>query len=366
MVSFGTHPIPNMRQRDSGPEGSQYSVFQRQNISLMNSSYKEPFIVAEIGVNHEGSLDAAIKLVESAASAGADAVKFQTYTPERYASSSDAVRLARVKQFALDEGEFRHIAEVATRMGIEFFSTPVTEDVVPFLDQISQRFKIASGDLTFEPVIRAVCRTGKPVLLSTGLGTVDEIDQAVKWITEEVGDDGLKERLTLMQCVSAYPTPIEEANILSVSFLAQRYNVPVGYSNHVLGPEACLAAVAHGASIIEVHFTDSKHDRDFRDHELSFDKDDLSNFVKMARRVYASLGTFGKTRQKCEEPLLQAVRKGLVAARDLSKGVVITDDDLMFARPATEFSASEIDSVIGRKLLVNLRYGELIPVAGLE
>ena len=325
----------------------------------------EPVIVAEIGVNHEGSLEKACSLIESAAAAGADAVKFQTYTPARYASSTDRDRLSRVTQFSLEIPDFRILSDLAQALGIGFFSTPITEDVVPELDEFVEVFKIASGDLTFAPVIRAVANTGKPFLLSTGLGTTEEIDQALAWIEEEIAPVSIKERVVLMQCVVAYPTPINEANVLSVPFLSERYGVFAGFSNHVIGIEASLAALALGASDIEVHFTDCKDGRDFRDHALSMDEKDLRMLVDSAPLIKASLGVADKGRQPSELPLLQLARKGLVASKDLKAGAILEKGDVMFARPATEFTSNELDIVLGKKLLVNLQYGQLIPREGL-
>jgi len=317
-------------------------------------------LVAEIGVNHEGDVEAAAELVRHAARAGADAVKFQTFTPERYASSSDPDRLATVRSFALDESAFRRLAEEARQGGIAFFSTPVTEDVVPFLDGLCPAFKIASGDLTFEPVVRAAARTGKPVVLSTGAGTVEEIDRAVAWVQSEIGDVSLRDRLVLMQCVSAYPTPLEQANVRSVPYLAERYGVTVGYSNHVIGPEACLAAVALGAAVIEVHFTDRKSGREFRDHALSFEPRDLTRLLETIGRIRASLGQPGKTVQPAESGARDLMRKGVVAARDLPAGRVLAADDLMYARPATEFPASALPELVGRRVKEPVVRGALI------
>jgi len=168
------------------------------------------------------------------------------------------------------------------------------------------------------------------------------------------------EELILMHCVSAYPTPIEEANTLSIPYLAERTGLRVGYSNHVIGMEACLAAVAVGACALEVHFTDCKTGRDFRDHALSLDPDDLGRLVDMAPKVKASLGARDKAPQPCELENRQAVRKGVVAARDLKAGDVLSRDDLMFARPATEFPASDIDTLVGAALKEAVGKGELI------
>ena len=321
---------------------------------------EEVAVVAEIGVNHEGDADVAANLIRLAAEAGADAVKLQTYTPERYASASEPGRLARVTRFCLDEAAHRRLAEEAARRGVSFFSTALTEDAVDFLAGLCPVIKIASGDLTFEPTIRAAAATGKPVILSTGLGTVEEIDQAVAWFRDAAGPRGLSERLVLMHCVSAYPTPIEQANVRSIPFLKKCYGLTTGYSNHVLEGEAVLAAVALGAQLIEVHLTDRKTGRDFRDHALSFEPSDLAALIESIARVRASLGSYGKERQPCELESLLVARKGVVAARDLPVGTLLGDDDLMYARPATEFAAAERVSLIGKTLTMATRRGELI------
>jgi len=295
-----------------------------------------------------------------AAQAGADAVKLQSYTPARYASRSDPERLNRVTRFTLDESAIRTLFREAATAGISLFSTPLTEDMVPLLASLCPVLKVASGDITFEPLVRAVAATGKPVILSTGLSTVDEIDRAVGWIRSELGPADLAERLVLLQCVSAYPTPIEEANVKAIPFLADRYRVRVGFSNHTIGPEACLAAVALGADLVEVHFTDTRRDRAFRDHQLSFEPAELKSLAASIVQVRASLGCFGKAPQPSELPQRHATRKGVVAARDLAAGAVLTRDDLMFARPATEFPASDVNTLIGRQILGSVRAGELI------
>jgi N,N'-diacetyllegionaminate synthase len=317
-------------------------------------------IVAEIGVNHEGDVEAASRLVRLAAEAGADAVKFQSYTPERYVSAADPERLARVRRFALDETAHRRLAAEAKALEIAFFSTPLTEDQVALLAQLAPAIKIASGDLDFEPVIRAAAATGKPVILSTGAGTLDEIDRAVGWVRDEIGGADLAERLVLMQCVSAYPAPVGQASAAAVPFLRARYGVPVGYSNHVVGPEACYAAIALGASTIEVHFTDRKEGRSFRDHALSFEPDELKDLVEKAARIRAAVGKNGKTPQASEPVDVRMMRKGVVAARDLVPGTVLAREDLMFARPAIEFAAGEIGALLGRKLNAPAKRGELI------
>lgn len=326
---------------------------------------RQILVVAEIGSNHEGDPEAAGRMIRLAAEAGADAVKLQSFTLERFLASDDAERMERMSRFRLGEESHRRLAEIAEEAGIALFSTAVTDDMVPFLDGLFPVIKIASGDLDFEPVIRAAARTGKPVILSTGAGTVEEIDRAVEWVKDEVGSDALAERLLLMHCVAAYPTPIEEANLLSVPFLAERYGIPVGYSNHVIGLEAPLAAVALGARALEVHFTDSRENRTFRDHQLSLVPEELAALVEAAPRIAAARGTYGKVPQASELPSVWAIRKGLVAARDLDEGHVLAREDLAYARPATEFRAAELDSLVGRRLAGPLKAGSQLRKAHL-
>lgn len=322
---------------------------------------REIAVVAELGVNHEGNEAKAAAMIEAAAAAGADAVKLQTYTPEKFTAAEDPERLARVTRFALDTQAHHRLAALAAGKGINLFSTAVTEDVVPLLAELFPVVKIASGDLTFEPVIRAAAASGRQLIISTGNGTTEEIDAAVNWCRDCIGETSLRERVVLMHCVSAYPAPIEEANLLSIPFLRQRYGLTIGYSNHVIGSDAVLAAVALGAQVLEVHITDCKSGRQFRDHALSFEPDELANLVQSARRVRSSLGVFGKVVQPSERAIRDAMRKGVVAARDLTADSILRAEDLMYARPATEFAASELASLVGRRLTQSVKRGHLVP-----
>ena len=317
-------------------------------------------IIAEIGVNHEGKLDSAINMMRLAAEAGAKIVKFQSYTPSRYTAADNAERLERVSKFALSCQDFIDLNEESKRLGVHMLSTPLSEDWVEKLSPLCNAFKIASGDITFKPVIEMAAKTGKELIISTGAATIQEIDCAVDWVGNIVGKDRLKERLTLMHCVSAYPTPIDQANILSIPFLKERYNLRVGYSNHVIGMSACLAAIALGADIIEVHFTDCKEGREFRDHELSFDHKDLKAFIKVAKEVKESLGSYGKEPQTCEKESIPLMRKGIIAAKDLQIGEVLTQENIMYARPATEFSSNNTDLLLGKRLQKAVNKGFLI------
>lgn len=321
---------------------------------------KELVVVAEAGVNHEGSIAAAVRLVQLAKEAGADAVKFQAYTPERLITSLRAETLGRVRRFRLTEEGHGTVAEEGRRLGIAVFSSAITEDMIPFLAENFPVIKLASADIDFEPAIRAAARTGKPLVVSTGNATLDEVDRAVAWIAEEIGDVPLRERLVLLQCTSAYPAPVEDANVATMETLRRRYGVRVGYSNHVVGPAACLAAVALGACMLEIHFTDSREGRTFRDHQLAMTADELRALVRTARDVRAAVGSHDKFVQPSEQASHLEIRKGVVAARALPSGTVLTADDLAYARPAIHFRASQRDTLIGRRLVRALEAGALI------
>lgn len=317
-------------------------------------------IIVEIGVNHEGKVDSAIDMMRMASKAGAKIIKFQSYTPSLYASADNSERLHKVAKFAFDLEKFVILKKEADNIGLQMLSTPLTEDWVEKLSPLCPVFKVASGDIAFKPVVEKAAKTGKQLIISTGAATIEEIDRAVGWVCDIVGKDKLKDKLILMHCVSAYPTPLEQANILSIPFLKDRYGIRVGYSNHVIGMSACLAAVALGADVIEVHFTDCKEGREFRDHALSFDQEDLKIFIKTANEIRVSLGAYNKELQPCEKEGVPLLRKGIIAAKNLEKGMILTKEDLMFARPATEFSSNEMNLLIGKSLKENVKQGYLI------
>lgn len=321
---------------------------------------KDLTVIAEIGVNHEGNFNKACELLKLAAINGADYVKFQSYTANKFISSNDTARLVRVNKFCLTENNFIELKKIADSLNVGFLSTPVTEDWVDKLNPLCNAFKIASGDITFAPVLQAVCKTGKLIILSTGGANIDEIDAAVEYIKQNIGSDNIQDRLILMHCVSAYPTPIKQANILSIPYLRDRYNVHVGYSNHVMGMNACLGAVALGAKVIEVHFTDCKDGREFRDHALSFDANDLKEFVDRAHDINKALGNYEKIVQPCEIEAVPLMRKGVIAAKDIKKGSIITENDLMYARPATEFTSSQFSEIVGHIAKEDINLGFVI------
>jgi len=319
---------------------------------------KDIVIIAEIGVNHEGSIDSAINLISLAHEAGADAVKFQSYTPERFIASNDKERMKRVKNFHLNEIDHLKLITHANNTGIPFFSTAVTEDWIPFLSKNTSVIKIASGDITFEPIIRLAAQTGKPVILSTGGASLKEVNQAISWFKENSIYSDISEKLILMHCVSVYPTAIEDANLNSIRYLDRETGLNIGYSNHVEGIIAPILAISLGAKIIEVHFTDTRENKIFHDHLLSVNPSELSELTKVASLVKLSLGSVDKFCNSKERENLLLIRKGVVAAKDIKIGKIIEAKDLMYARPASDIDSSQLKTLIGKKILKNITKGE--------
>lgn len=318
------------------------------------------FIVAEIGVNHEGDAGIAEDLIVQAAACGADAVKFQTFTAETYVSTVQPERRERVSRFQLTHDQFRRLAARAAREGLTFFSTPLHPDDADFLDTIAPLFKISSGDLTYTDLIRHVAAKGKPMIVSTGLGTEDEIRAAVA--AANAGQPGIAEKggLMLMHCISAYPTPAEEANLRNVGWLQRTFGLPVGYSDHTLGTKACELAVAAGAQALEKHFTYRKENQAFHDHLLSADFADMKALVAAVRAAEVYLGSPVRARGPSESKTLDHVRRAVGARVDIPAGTPIEARWLVPLRPAWGVNVADIGRIVGRKLKRAVPAGDLI------
>lgn len=322
-------------------------------------------VIAEIGQNHEGSHARAEEMVVRAAEAGADAVKFQTFTTERFISPRDEDRFERMKRYELTHEEFSLLAKAAENAGVLFLSTPFDLPSVEFLDGIVSAFKVASCDTTFFPLLDAVGRTGKPVILSTGASELSEVEQAVAVLRQAFHEEGKPENLAVLHCVSSYPTPIEQANVAVVRTLRQRLGCTVGFSDHTLGLDAAVLAVAAGARVIEKHFTLDKELSEFRDHKLSVDPEELPELVAAIRRAEAILGDGEKRIMECERDAVPAIRRSIAANRDLPEGWVVTADDIVWLRPGDGLSPGSEALVFGRRLRAPVRAGDPITLDGL-
>jgi len=313
-------------------------------------------IVAEIGNNHEGNFDVACRMVEAAADAGVDAVKFQTFQTQLFTSNADPARFERLKKFELSQDQFRALAQLARSRGVIFFSTPLDLVSARFLEPLVDVFKIASGDNDFVPLISQVLATGKPVIISTGLADLAHLQRLVELAREADAED----RLAFLHCVCAYPAPPAEVNLRAIPMLAEQLGCPIGWSDHTLGPEASLAAAAIGARIIEKHFTLDKNFSAFRDHQLSADPAEMRHIVDSVRRIEVLLGAPVKRVQPSEEGNLRAARRSIAAATDLPSGHLLRAEDLMWVRPAIGLAPGEERRLLARALTRAVRTGEAI------
>ena len=326
------------------------------------------FFIAEAGVNHNGDIDLALRLVDVAHRAGADAVKFQTFTTDKViavdaplaeyqkanAGAPSAVEM--LKGFELPQGDFARIADHCRAVGIEFMSSPFDLDSAAFLAGIGMtKFKLASGEITHEAFVRGVARlaadNGGSVILSTGMSTLDEVAQAVGWI-EAAGDPPL----TILHCVSNYPAPAKDANLRAMDTLAEAFGRPVGWSDHTLGDAVSLAAVARGARVVEKHFT-LDNALAGPDHAMSMDPDGLARLIAGIRTVEASLGDGIKRPVAAEREIMTVARRSLFAARDIAAGAVVAADDLIALRPGDGIPAAKQGDVVGRTAASDIRAG---------
>ena len=314
-------------------------------------------IIAEIGNNHEGDFGLALEMIDAAAQAGADAVKFQTITPNRLVRSSENKRLDQLGKFSFKPDQFTKLKEQADKNHVLFLSTPFDLEVLEWLDDLVPAFKISSGDNNFWALIQKVALKAKPVLLSLGLG---EIKQAIKlksfienaWSNCAVEDPGL----AFLHCVVSYPTPEDQASLSNISSIKQLQVTP-GYSDHTIGTKAAELSVACGARIIEKHFTLDKHYSDFRDHQLSADPKDLENLCSAVRHVEKLLGSSVSIMQECEKGNKESVRRSISTKCDMVVGQIVTFDDLCWLRPGDGLAPGLEDSVVGKKLAVPVVQG---------
>lgn len=327
-----------------------------------------PYVIAEAGVNHEGSMDIARRLIDEAAEGGADAIKFQTYKAETIASKDspyywDITKEPTRSQFELFKkydkfwkSEYEELARHCESAGIEFMSTPFDVESATFLNDLMSVFKISSSDLTNIPFIEFQCRFGKPIILSTGAAYKWEVMQAVETI-ERHGNT-----LCLMHCVLNYPTMDENANLGMIKDLIRLFpDVVPGYSDHTLPKDMHTLEVATllGAVVLEKHFT---HDKTLpgNDHYHAMDRNDLKHFRQRTERTFGLLGTFELTALESEAPARANARRSLVAACPIPKGKTIEYADLTWKRPASGISPREMPLVLGKKASRDIEEDEVM------
>lgn len=322
-------------------------------------------IIAEVGNNHEGDVEVAREMVVAAAEAGADAVKFQTIEPSRLVAADQPARLEQLGRFELSRAEFESLADTARANDLLFLSTPFHLPAIEWLDPIVPAFKIASGDCTYTRLLETVAQTGKPILLSTGAATLDEVRTAQQTIAAVHAENDVDPGVVLLHCVVSYPTEEADANLSAIADLAT-LGTMVGYSDHTSGPDAAVLSVALGARVIEKHFTLDKAYSDFRDHTLSADPDDLKSLVHRVRQAETLIGTGGKRVLPVEEEVRTAVRRAVHALRDIAAGSVLTADDTVCLRPADGIAPADEGTLIGRRVDRDIAAGTPIDESALD
>lgn len=327
-------------------------------------------IIAEAGVNHNGEIEKAKQLIDAAAEAGADYVKFQTFKADKLVSTEakkasyqaknindgDDSQYGMLKKLELSEADHHILKTYADEAGIKFLSTGFDEDSLDFLDSVGiDFFKVPSGEITNYPYLKHMASKKKPVVVSTGMSSLGEIEQALDVLTQA----GVAiENIAVLHCNSQYPTPFEDVNLGAMLSIRDAFKVRVGYSDHTLGIEIPIAAVALGATVIEKHFT---LDRNLPgpDHKASLEPNELAHMVRSIRNVELALQGDGRKRASASElPNKNLVRKSIHLATDKKEGDVLSKSDLIMKRPGDGISPMLIDLVIGKKVSKNLAAGE--------
>lgn len=326
------------------------------------------FIIAEAGVNHNGDVSLAKKLIDVAKESGADAVKFQTFRAEevvtmsaekapyqKEATGTEGSQIDMIKKLELSETDFRDLFAYARLKGIILLSSPFDKGSVDLLDQLGvPAFKIPSGEITNFGLLRHIARKRKPIIISTGMSTSGEVEEALEVIRKEGVED-----IILLHCVSCYPARIGDMNLRVMGTLRRVFKLPVGLSDHTLGTTIPIAAAALGASVIEKHFTLDK-DLPGPDHRASLEPEELKQSVKAIHQVELAIGD-GKRRLTAEEERIKKlVRRSIVAKADIPKGTIITEEMLDIKRPGTGIEPKYIESVVGNVAKTTIRPDEVI------
>lgn len=315
-------------------------------------------IIAEAGVNHNGSLELAKKLIDVAADAGADFVKFQTFNADKLVSKEakkaayqninindgDNSQYNMLKKLELSDSMHDELVTYASQKGIQFLSSGFDEDNIDYLDKLGlPLFKIPSGEITNKPYLQHIARKGKPVIMSTGMADLNEIKEALHVLTNE----GLNlNQITVLHCTTEYPAPINEVNLLAINTMAEAFKVKVGYSDHTEGLEISLAAVAMGATVIEKHFTLDKS-MEGPDHRASLEPEELEKLIKGIRNIELAMGNGIKTPSPSEIKNKEAARKSIVAFKLIKSGELFSSENLTVKRPGSGLSPMLWDEVIG-------------------
>lgn len=327
-------------------------------------------VIAEAGVNHNGDAELARRLIDAAKKAGADIVKFQTFRTEKLVSkyaekaeyqkkttSADEKQQDMLEKLCLSDDTFITLKRYCEDSGIGFLSTPFDLESITFLEELGcGQWKIPSGEITNFPYLVRIAKTGKPVIMSTGMADMEEIDDAMRALRENGAGE-----VTLLHCTTEYPAPVEEVNLRAMITMKERFGCPVGYSDHTPGIEIPVAAVAMGATVIEKHFTLDRN-MEGPDHKASLEPDELAAMVKAIRNVDKAMGDGIKQPTASEKKNMSVARKSIIAARDIRAGEVFTEENLTTKRPGNGISPMRWNEILGTRAIRDFAEDELIEV----
>ena len=328
------------------------------------------FIIAEAGVNHNGDIELAKKLIDVASESGVDAVKFQTFKAEKLVSrdapkadyqnkaiGEEESQFDMIKKLEIDYDAHRILIDYCSKKNIMFLSTPFDLESMDELDELGiEIFKVPSGEIDNFPYLKKVAKLGKPIILSTGMANLSEIEGALNVLYE----NGCKD-ITVLHCNTEYPTPVEDVNLNAMLTIRDAFKVKIGYSDHTLGIEIPIAATAMGARVIEKHFTLDKN-MDGPDHKASLEPNELKEMVKSIRNIELALGNGIKKPSKSEEKNKNIARKSIVALTKIKKGDLFTEDNITVKRPGNGISPMRWDEIIGKIANKDYKEDELINI----
>jgi len=321
-------------------------------MSIWNGKYG-PLLIAEIGGNHEGNFEYAQKLTQLACESGVDAVKFQIYTGDSLVNKHvDPDRNKHFKKFELTPNQYIELAKHCNDNNVLFSASVWDPSAFEWIDEYIPFYKIGSGDLTAFPIIDKIVSYGKPILLSTGLSTMDEVQETVEFIQSQDQEYLNPDSLCLLQCTSMYPIPPEDANLKVMEEFRKKFNVSVGYSDHTIGTTAVETSFVLGAQVIEFHFTDDRQGKSFRDHQISFTKEEVIQLIEKIKLIKSLLGDGIKKplESEIESGHITSFRRGLYFSRDHKKGEKIQPNSIVSLRPQNGLSAKFYSDIIGKVL----------------
>jgi N,N'-diacetyllegionaminate synthase len=334
---------------------------------MFNSN--DVYIIAEIGGNHEGDFEKALSLLHQAADAGAQAVKYQIYTGETLVNENeDPNRVKHFDKFALTESQYIQLANECKKRNVDFCASIWSKNLIEKFNNYLPYIKVGSGDLTAYPILTQLAKLNKPIIISTGLASLGEVKGAIEHLCKENSIYKKTEMLSILQCTSMYPIPDTDANLSVITSFKEEFSYPIGYSDHTSSTSAAEIAVALGASILELHFTDNKKSTSFRDHLVSFDKSDLIELRKKITLIKDLLGDGIKRPMKSEieNNHLTSFRRALYPSRNISKNEIVCEEDFVALRPEHGLSARLISDIVGKKTKRNLAKLETISVSDFE